>query len=78
MPGSAQVSLAVENDDVVIPEPLELDRGADAAEPRPQDAGVESLRVRNKPLRARKKTMLITYEEVFQLCGLPACVAGRL
>jgi len=37
----------------------ELDRGADAAEARPHDEGVKSLRVHNKLLRARKKTLLL-------------------
>ncbi len=51
MPGTAQVILAVEDDEVVIPETLELDRGADAAEARAYDDGVERVRV-HKLLRA--------------------------
>src|SRR4029077_1944011 len=43
VPGTADVVLAVEDDDVVIAQPVELDRRADAAETRPHNGRVELL-----------------------------------
>ncbi len=43
VPGSAQVVLTVDDQDVVIAHPLELDRCADSAETRPHDDRVELL-----------------------------------
>src|ERR1700753_4303233 len=45
VPSAAEVILAVENDEVVEPEALELDRSADAAETRTDDDGVKTVRV---------------------------------
>src|ERR1700727_1159131 len=81
VPSATEVVLALENDEVLVPEALELYRAANAAETRADDDGVERIRVHSVlrvPVPYRQNKLSLRYATLIghaarRITVLPAC-----